>query len=247
MKRLLIIGLLFLIGNPIYAAWTEQTRDTSGIEITVSTVTTRVRQIIDDPWSTNGTVRYSSDTIQGIIDMGNKSICIQTRALTSWATQQLVAGTTEYALPSDCLYLERTTLNIQDGEGDQYLPQKTVWGMDMDDKTWSIQTSSPTAYYLRNRYIGFFPAPDGSGALVTIWYIKSPATLTSQSDKIFDGMTVMQPYWECLAMFTAAKIALIEGNTNLYSALALDFKNQLEEMASYMKENPTQIPRGVNQ
>lgn len=251
MRKYILLSLLLSICSLSYASWTEQSRTVSESAVTVDDVTLRVRQIIDDPYTTYGTVRYSSSSLYNLVDQANKMFCLSTRALETSATNQLSIGTTEYMLPSNCMYLERVTMSVTTGTialGNsqlEYLPQKTVWGLDMEDKEWDISSSTPTAFYLRNRYIGFYPAPTWDGIEVQVWYIKYPATLTVGTDYVLDGYTQLTPYWELLAQYVAAKIAMQEGNAALYTAIANEYVAGTREVMSIIKNNPLYAPDNV--
>ena len=116
MKKLLITSmLLFCVHTGVQASWSEYSRSADGSSaISLSDVTLRVREIVDDPNSVSGTTRYSSDTIHTLVNTANRMFCINSRALETYATQQLVLNTTEYALPTNMLYIERVTLDIFD-------------------------------------------------------------------------------------------------------------------------------------
>ena len=243
-KILLLVTCVFTYVNS-YAAWSTSARSTSDMSITLSTVTTRVRTIVDDPYTTYGTMRYSSSTIYGFINDAQHRVFYATQLNETYAYQSLVSGTTEYALPSDCLFVERVTLNTTSSKGAYVIPQKTIWGLDDIDSTWTVKTATPTAYFLRNRYIGMYPFPSWDGAVLGLWYIKFPSRMTAESDYIFDGLVVMEPYWELLAIYAAAKIAELEGNTSLYTALAAEWQAGLKDMKDYIRYNPNYTPGNV--
>jgi len=238
MKKCLMGLFLLFVTSSVFGAWTEYSRDTSYSEITMSTVTTRVRVIIDDPLSTTGTVRYSTSTLYEMVNTAQKLMCVATLALDTWAEQDLTSGTTEYLLPANCIAIIRVTMDEGDGNGAQYLPQYTVHHLDSDKgESWSIQSSTPTAYYIRNRYIGFYPAPTGSPT-VKIWYKKVPDTMTSGSDYVFDGFTPLEIYWEALAAYVAYKILVAEGRTMLLDQLAAEYTGAMKAIEQWINLRP---------
>jgi hypothetical protein len=247
--RKYVFALLFLasIPNVVQAAWTQESRSTDDMTVTLSTVVARARQLLDDPNSEYGTVRYSSSSYYVLINIAHKLLAVQTGALTTWATQQITAGTTEYALPADCVYLQRVLVDGNDRNGDCYIPQQTVFRMDAEESSWTVDTSSqvPTSYYLRNRYLGMYPVPKNSGAKLTIWYAKTPAVLDSEDDKVFDGMTVLEPYWELLSVYAAARLALQEGNTTAYTTLMAEWQGGLGSILSVIRYNPNFAPENL--
>jgi len=243
MHSYLALFLVFIC-TPCFAAWTEQSRTATDVSVTVDTVTVRVRQLIDDPYSATGAVRYSSSTIYSLINAGHQIMCLQTQALTTSATTTLTAGTTMYDLPSNCVFIDRITIDLLDGLGTRYMSQKTVYGLDLDSARWDVQKSSPTSYYLLNRQIGFYPAPTGSPK-IKLWYTKLPATLDSADDHVFDGYTQMEPYWELLAVYAAAKLALVEGNSGLYGALVAEWQGGIKDVGAYLKYNPQYTPTNM--
>lgn len=239
MKKFHIVLIaLLLYGVKGYSAWSEYSRPTTNASVTLSTITKRIRIIVDDVNSTNGTIRYSSATIYTMINNAQRMFCITTRALEAFATQQLTAGTTEYALPSNALYLERVTLDRFDGNGPEWIPQKTVWGLDVEMENWAIETSSPTSYYLRNQQIGMYPFPEFSGAELAIWYIRYPDDMTAESDFVFEGHTQVEPYWEALASYAAYSIFVMEGKLQLAGQYSQIWGQTLSLFSGTYRENP---------
>ena len=235
---LLISAIVLFCSTVVQAAWTEFSRSTDGSEVTMDTVTVRVRLMIDDPNTTTGTVRYSSSTLYEMINTAQKLMCVSALALEIYATQDLVDGTTEYLLPDNEIAISRVTINLDDDNGDTYLPQTTVHILDSNmGKSWAVSRSSPTVYYLRNRYIGFYPAPTGDPE-VTIWYFKIPDTMDSGSDYVFEGFKQLELYWEALASYVAYKILLAEGRTLLLDQLVAEYKGAISAMKSWINLRP---------
>lgn len=237
---LLILGTLFCSVSA-YGAWVEDSRSTANSVITLSTVTLRVREIIDDPNSTNGTMRYSSSTIYGLINTAQRLMCVNTWALTSWATQTLSANTTEYALPSNCLSIERVTIDKNADGTEEYIPYITVHHLDIDKgKQWTVADSSqtPTTYYIRNRYIGIYPVPNNAGAILKIWYVKIPSIMSTEGTYIFDGYTPLEVYWEALASYAAYQILLQEGKMTLLEPLSAIFAGSMIAIKEWITYRP---------
>lgn len=248
MKKLFtLLTLIFSFCSvSVFGAWTEFDRGSTDVTVTLSSAVTRTRSIIDDEYSTTGTVRYSSATIYGLINSAQSMFCISTKALTTWATQQLVAGTTEYIRPDNCLFIERVTLNIPENRlGHVVLPQETVFTLDRQVGSWTIQTSSPTAYYLRNRYIGMYPFPRYSGAELAIWYIKKPPTMDSEGDVLFDNYTQLEPYSDALAYYASYIIFIQEGQTTKAESCVQMWNQMLLLSASVLKNSPNWNPQTI--
>ena len=241
MKKLTVLFFstcVLFCSTVLHAAWSEYSRPTDNSEITMSTVTTRVRLIIDEPISINGTIRYSTSTLNQMVNTAQQLMCLSTLALETYAEQSLTGGTTEYLIPTNCIAITRVTIDLDDGNGAMYIPQKTVHHLDSDHgKSWSVQSSTPTLYYLRNRYIGFYPAPI-SNPTVRVWYVKIPATMTLGSDYIFDGFTQLEIYWEALASYVAYKILLAEGRTMLLDNLASEYTGAINAIKSWINLKP---------
>lgn len=243
MRTLIALLYLVFITSVVHGAWTQESRNTDNSRITLSTVTLRVREMIDDPNSASGTVRYSSNTIYGLVNTAQRLMCINTMALTSWATQQLVADTTEYILPGDCLAIERVTINENANANglEEYIPFKTIHHLDADQgKQWNIVSASqsPTAYYIRNRYLGVYPVPNNTGAVIRIEYIKIPALMDSEDDYIFDGYTPLECYYEALAAYAAHQLLLQEGRTTNLETLSSIYAGALEAIKGWIRFRP---------
>jgi hypothetical protein len=250
MYKYIILTLLLTITTSAFAAWSEQSRTVTDVATTVDDVIDRVREIIDDPYTNTGSVRYSTTTILNLVDKAHKVFCIQTEALTTSATMSFTLGTTDYALPTNCIYVERVAISVTGGldsgtENFKYLKQKTVWGLDIENTSWDLSSSTPTAFYIRNRYMGFYPAPSFSGAEVYMQYVKIPTTLDETTDNIFDGYTQLEPYGELLALYVAAKLALQDGNTTLYSSLIAEWNSGLVLAKGYLRYNPLYNPNNA--
>ena len=239
MKKLFYaLGIVLCFTSTSFSAWTEYDRGTSDVTTTLGDVTNRVRIIVDDPNSTNGTVRYSSSTYYTLINTAQKLFCVNAKALTTSATQQLLANTTEYALPTNCLFIERLAIDT-DANGDfQYLTMDTVWNLDLITPDWSVLDSSqtPTSYYVRNRQLGFYGVPNNTGAIVRIWYIKPPSDMTADTDVIFDNYSQLEPYWEALANYAAYHIFLQEGNLQIAAQYAASW-TQILTLANQILRN----------
>lgn len=248
MKKIIVLFIMLVvhfIGTNGYAAWTEFDRGTTGCSITLSSVTARVREIIDDPNSTNGTVRYSSATIYNLINTAQRLLCVNTLCLESYVYQALTANTTEYLIPSDCIAVTRVTIDEDADDTKEYIPQLTVFHMDVDKgKQWNVAESSqiPTAYYLRNRYIGMYPVPDNAGAILTVWYIKVPALMDSEDDYIFDGFAQLEMYGEALAAYAAHQILMQEGKPEILESLSAIYAGTFNAIKAWIRYKPDHDP-----
>jgi len=242
-KTFALLALVLVCSASVEAAWTTDTRATSDSVITLSSCTSRVRSIIDDPNTTSGTVRYSSATIHSLINVGQRIMAVNTMSIKSYATQSLTINTTEYLMPSDCIAIDRITLTKPDGKGPKVIPQSTVFHLDVDKgKEWSIKTSTPTAYYIRNRHIGMYPYPNGSNFTLTVWYTKLPAYMTAESDYVFDGYNQMEIHWNALASYAAAQLLMQDGNTALADKYFAEFVGGMESAVMWMNNHPAFTP-----
>lgn len=230
MKKLIYaIGIIAYFSSLSFSAWTEYDRGSSDVTVTLGDVVNRVRQIIDDPNSPNGTVRYSSAPIYDLVNTAQAMFCINTRALEASATQQLLANTTEYALPVNYLFMDRVTID-ENADGDfQYIEMEFVKQLDLVSPDWSVNDSSqtPLNYYIRNRQLGLYAVPNNTGAIIKIWYIRSPTKMTADTDIIFDNYSQLEPYWEALADYAAYHIFLQEGDLQRASQYAQSWTQML--------------------
>ena len=240
MRRLVLcFSTIVLLYGTSMGAWTKASRATTSSTVTLSSVTTIVRSMIDDPISANGTVRYSSSTIYDVINTGQRLLCTMTYALETHASQALTASTTEYLLPDDCIAVTRVVVDHNDSNGPQYIPYTTVFALDSDSgKSWQYATADdPSSYYIRNRSIGFYPSP-GSSDTVKVWYIKLPDVMTAEADFIFDGYTPLEMYNHALAAYAAYQILLSEGQTATLDKYIGEFTGASQSINSWIRYRP---------
>jgi len=209
---LIMVFVAFSIGllksNSYSTTFYEITRSTIG-NTTLSTIRTLVRREIDDPTNSYGTNTYSNSYLDDYINISHRDIVYNTQCLHAKATGYLVAGTTEYDLPTNLIAIERVRYN------DDILPEKDIYAFDEDNSSWfTADVSSPTAYYKFEgiHKIGFYPCPKYSGGLTTLWYTKYPDILDDDTDEIFDSDPKLEPFRRAIVCLASYYILFQEQN-----------------------------------
>jgi len=144
---------------------------------TLSTLRTKFRNEVRDP---NGKVWNDSMTD----DFINRAYFqVQSDGNFRWpgnengsSTVTFVAGTQEYALPSDFGWVEFMMISTEKCSPTSFEEVKI--------RNPNSTQSRPTWYYLRGAYIGFDPVPNGSDASGTLYYRKLLADLSAAGDLI---------------------------------------------------------------
>lgn len=172
---------------------------------TRSSLVTLVRRLIDDRDSSGG--RFTDAEIQAEIEESQVWFVLNTRVLRDSTTDTSVAGTQEYALPSDVMDLVRMAhKGVELGR---------ISKADLDfyhSDRWDQLNGTPTKFYVdldpNNKKYGLYPIPESgdAGANVAIEYVKIPPTLTSDASVPLDGHTLLIPYHNCLAERAAFKL-----------------------------------------
>ncbi len=234
MKKVLIIFFISLLFSTAYsytASFYEISRSTSG-NSNLQDIRVLVREEINDSTNTYNTNRYTDAEINKYINIIHEDVCINTQVLLTQCTGQLTAGTTEYYLPLNFLAFQRVIYDPVNGDTDYLLEEKNPYDMDVDNSGWfTVAPSTPTNYYRYPAYnkIGFYPAPAYSSSVVTIWYIKRPDELTSDTDEIFDSIPVLESFRRAIVVGTSGIIYMQEGNP-MYSIKLQEYSGYIENI-----------------
>lgn len=124
-----------------------------------SAIKTLVYQILGD--SEASPKIFTSTMIDAFANMTISSLN-EEKILRKRQAVPVVAGTQEYALPTNCRQPFRVTY-----DGTKIAPVTTSY-LDNYCETWRDESGTPYAYYLKNGMIGLYPKPTVSSSLATL-------------------------------------------------------------------------------
>ncbi len=163
-----------------------------------------VGQLAGDP----SNQRWSSSVVQAKLEKAQEKFVLATRCLIDVATPTtLVADQAEYSLPTDLMDVLRVSHNgkrltrTSKFDLDFYVPQD-----------WSDDKGSPFKYYVdldpNNKKIGIYPLPQSADTAYSlgIEYLKMPPALSSDSAVPLDSHTLLTPYHDALAYWSAREL-----------------------------------------
>jgi len=159
--------------------------------LTRSSIQTLIAGILGDP----DYQEFTETNVQDAIQVAQEKFVKDTKCLKDVQTTTVVAGTYEYALPTDILDISRVSHNG--------LKLERVSEYDMDvtrDTNWADDTGTPTSYYVdldpNNLKIRVYPIPQAADAAYSLImeYIKIPPALSTAASVPFDANTLLSPY-----------------------------------------------------
>lgn len=126
----------------------------------------------------------------------------------------MVSGTSEYALPTDCLDIVRVA--------HKGIKLRRISKFELDSLLtgdWTADTGTPESYIVdrdpNNQKLILYPIPqsDDAGANLVEEWIKIPPTLSSDSSVPLDGHTLLSPYLPALAYKAAEYLLYVQPTT----------------------------------
>ncbi len=227
-RCIILSGLLAVISSPAGA-------------LTISDLVTRSRLYLRDTATDTSRQRFSNATLIEFFNEAQEEIVDQTWCLQDRVYYDLTASTQEYTVPTD--FIKPLGVWISS----QAIAEMTIRGeLDEGNKNWSLNTSTPTAYYIRRSssvvVIGFYLTPSTTTTgQVRMDYLKSPATLSSTLDTpLGSGVYDLKPYHRLLALYAAYRGWMINGRPDLaapyyqqYAAGVVKMKENLGTMPNY--------------
>jgi hypothetical protein len=165
--------------------------------------------LIDDP---NNRL-FTAAQVLAKLQEAQERFVLDTRVLRDNSVITLVAGTQEYDIPTDAMDIVRVLfngvpLNRKSKFELSYLSGSSRWDQD---------SGTPSDYYVdldpNNKKIGLRPIPVSSGDL-PVEYVKIPPALSSGSSVPLDGHTLLVPYHNALAYWSAKELLLIRPSSD---------------------------------
>lgn len=190
------LALLLTLGFTTSSAWS----------LNLSDLLTQTRIFIRDTATDPSRQRFTDSQLTSFLNNGQKEVNLRTWALVNSTSISILAGTTEYSLPSDEIMILRVTL------GNVPLSERTFSFLDESNSSWISDTGIPAEYYIRTdssvvsgvsrECIGVHPISTFTSVMV-VQYLAQPADLSSNSDIPFSGQLRMYPFHQLLAYYAS--------------------------------------------
>lgn len=129
----------------------------------------------------------------------------------------------------------------------------------LSNSDWSTTNGTPKKYYVdldpNNKKIHLYPIPGAGdlGANLIIEYLKIPPTLTGDSSVPFDGHTLLAPYNDALAYWSAASLLGINPDAQAIASIQkylIEYDRLvtkcIDNFKSMGEQRPINIYRGRN-
>jgi hypothetical protein len=218
--------------------------------MTRSDLVTRIGLLINDP----ANQRFTEAQKQAEIEKWQEQFVLDTRCLKDVASETVVAGTSEYSLPSDIFAVLRVA--------HKGIKIESVSAYELDvlrNADWRTTTGTPTRYYVdldpNNKKIRLYPIPEAAdvGANLTIEYIKIPPALSSDSSVPLDSHTLLTPYHDAIAYGAASSLLNIlpdQASIVMIGQYESKYKQAVSDCISMFvgmgEQRPINIYRGRN-
>jgi hypothetical protein len=195
---LVLIGLWISPVLPSYALTAQQ-------------IDNEVRTYLKDQGINQTRQQFTDSTILSFINDGQREANAIAWLLRTYTPITLIAGTTEYVLPSDFMAPTRVILNT--GTQIVKLDATSLSQLDANNNGWESANGLPINYWLNdtNNYntIGFYPVPTtNSTGTVNVYYVQQPAELTSLTQVPFNNVVILYPYHSALIYYVVYRCYL---------------------------------------
>ena len=193
----------------------------------------RTRLRLLNPEATSAVV--SDANVNLLLNEGAETVANKTDCLVTYDTQDVISGTQEYSLPTDCL---KPLYVVYD---DDIIPCVTQEWLDQYIPDWRGETGSTELYYRRANYIGLYKEPTANEAgtdLLKIYYVKKPTSMSSDSADPFDSDPTLTPYHNLVVTYARAKCKEIVGKMQQAQLLYSEFEAKCREMKREINYEP---------
>lgn len=208
--------------------------------ITLSTVRSDCRILIQDIAGTSTRQRYSDAQLLRFVNEGQKDSVQFAKPIRKHSTFELVSGTTYYSAPSDFLAPIRVTRSYQ------LLPEQSVASLDKNI-SWQTVPGLPISYFVNHSsrtLIGFYPFPNTTNSTGTIRmeYSAQATDLSGDSDQPFNSIVELQPYGYLLSLYCAYRGSILNGEIAQAQAYYAEYRQMRDILASDAFSRPAYRP-----
>jgi hypothetical protein len=193
--------------------------------------------------------RFTAVQKQAEIEKAQEQFVLDTRCLKDVFSITIVAGTSEYDLPSDIFCVLRAAHQGKKIESISAYELDILYNSD-----WTSLEGTPTKYYVdldpNNKKLRFFPTPAAAdaGANTTLEYIKIPPALSADASIPLDGHTLLTPYHDALGYWAAASLMGIlpdQGALVMISRYQREYQNLVDKCIETFKSMGEQLPINI--
>lgn len=228
----------FLVGLTLWVG-------VSGISqaMTAGNILTRARQYLKDQATSATRQTFTDANLLQFVSDGQREANSY-----AWLIQQrysftLVAGTTEYALPTDFIASMRTMYKKGSGTSWFKLDQVSFNQMDADNVSWmSIAGGTPIHYYVymtTTPVLGVIPSPiAASTGTVQVDYVASTLDVSATTDTPFNGFGLLTPYHSYLVYYVVCRGYRQLEENDLAQPFCDEWANSITIMRSGLNKMP---------
>lgn len=210
---------------------------------TASDLLDHIQELIAEP--VGGFYNISSRLSQ--LNLAQRLLVEQTRALPTSGTIAVTAGTQDYSLPADFLTFAAQDCYLTESGSTTITPLNVVTAAMLDRLIPGWQdttiTSTPTYLVQAGSSIKLVPMPDASYTL-NLPYIKAPADMVELSDEPFDGDPNLNRHATALAYYVARTYMMARAPEIAQQFESL-FRREQRMMRHYVRSNP-QLHVGID-
>lgn len=213
--RRVLLGIILFLGVVQEPSWAL---------LSASDLVGRARTLLKDTSVSANRQQFSDAQYLQWASDGQREANAQNWLLQSTTSFPLLAGVTNYVLPTDFMFPTRV-LYQQPGQPFVKLPATSLNDLDAKAPGWFNVSGTPINYYLnalyanypridlasnQAEYIEFYPAPTtGSTGTVNVDYVQSVQDMTTTSQNPFNGVVQLQPYVSALPYYMAYRAYLV--------------------------------------
>ncbi|MBA3052293.1 MAG: hypothetical protein FP827_04290 [Candidatus Omnitrophica bacterium] len=167
---------------------------------------TQIRETLKDTGPSSAEYYWSDTALNSKVNIIQNQIVSQGRFILGKYSTYTVLNQREYALPSDCLTLEKVSFWISPSTtAFKRLQYKSIDDLDAENVNWQKQSAGqPLYYYQRGNKIGLSPVCSVTYSTTSISlvfeYIKQPDTLSSDTDVPFDEYPQLVSFHQLIVM-----------------------------------------------
>lgn len=183
---------------------------------------------------------YNISTRLSQLNMAQRTLVEETRALSSTATLSLTTSTNEYSVPVDFLTFDAQAPYLIEAGDTTPIPVKVTTPSILDKTSpgWqdTTQTGRPTKIIRRGSTLTVVPTPDASYTLY-LPYTVEPDELTDMTDVPFNGDLSLNRFAPLLA-YAVARTHMIARAPQLAEMFEAMYTREERKMRHFVRSNP---------
>ncbi len=217
--------------------------------LTRSDLRTQIRQQVKDTSSSRQ--RYSDTILNNYINEVQRDFVNRTWSIERSTGFDLAVNTTYYDLPINMIAIKFLYFTNQSGQVTM-LDESMERSLRQSNPDWESEGgNAPTDYLVRTSTtgsaeieIGIFPIPTvvSSTGTINMTYFSQVANLSSDNSIPFEGYNVLVPYHDSIIYGVAAKIMLIENNTNMANSMLSIYNDLIGISSNRLGRAPNYVP-----